>query len=71
MDYFSLTGTPAVHGDVAVAALDSELVELYRARPELGNDGSLRDSDETKKEEIINCVTILEISFLRKHDKEL
>lgn len=44
----SLTGTPAVQGDVAVAALDSELVELYRARPELGNEGSLRDSDETE-----------------------
>lgn len=28
-----LTGMPAVHGDDAVAALDSELVELYRARP--------------------------------------
>lgn len=43
----SLTGIPAVQGDVAVAALDRELVELYRARPELGNEGSLRDSDET------------------------
>ncbi len=47
----TLTGTPAVQGDVAVAALDSELVELYRARPELGNDGSLRDSDETEEYE--------------------
>lgn len=50
MSQTELTGTPAVHGDVAVAALDNELVELYRARPELGNDGSLRDSDETANE---------------------
>lgn len=38
-----------MQGDVAVAALDNELVELYRARPELGNEGSLRDSDETER----------------------
>lgn len=44
--FVKLTGTPA-QGDVAVAALDSELVELYRARPELDSEGSLRDSDET------------------------
>lgn len=40
-----LTGKPAVHGDDAVAALDKELVELYRARPELGSECS--DSDRT------------------------
>lgn len=57
----SLTGIPAVQGDVAVAALDSELVELYRARPELGNEGSLRDSDETEKKQITKH--ILNINF--------
>lgn len=42
---FILTGIPAAHGEDAVAALDSELVEPYRTR--LGNDCSLNDSDGT------------------------
>lgn len=37
------TGTPAVQGDDAVAALDKELVDPYRLR--LGNDVSLNVSD--------------------------
>lgn len=41
---------PAAHGDDAVAALDKELVELYRGRLVLGSDdGSLSDSDETEQ----------------------
>ena len=40
-----LTGTPAAHGEDAVAALDSELVEPYLTR--LGNECSLNDSDGT------------------------
>lgn len=40
-----LTGTPAAHGDDAVAALESELVEPYLTR--LGNECSLNDSDGT------------------------
>lgn len=42
----ALTGTPAAHGEDAVAALDSELVEPYLTR--LGNSCSLNDSDGTK-----------------------
>lgn len=49
MDVCIFTGIPAVHGDEAVAALDNELVELYRARPDTDIDGSLSVSDETEK----------------------
>lgn len=46
-----------MHGDDAVAALDNELVELYRARPELGSECS--DSDKTGisnlTKDISNC----------------
>lgn len=41
-----LTGTPAAHGDDAVAALDIELVEPYLTRPD--KDCSLNDSDGTE-----------------------
>lgn len=42
----TLTGTPAAHGDDAVAALDNELVEPYLTRPD--NDCSLKVSDGTE-----------------------
>lgn len=53
-----------MQGDVAVAALDSELVELYRARPELGNDGSLRDSDETNGKIIFLVILFHDLKIL-------
>lgn len=42
-----LTGMPAVHGDDAVAALDNELVDPYRTRPDAVKDGSLIVSERT------------------------
>lgn len=41
-----ITGIRAVHGDDAVAALDNELVDPYRVRPD--SDCSLSDSDVTE-----------------------
>lgn len=52
-----LTGTPAAHGDDAVAALDSELVEPYLTRPD--KDCSLNDSDGTE-----NIIKYSKINFI-------
>lgn len=42
---------PAVHGDEAVAALDNELVDPYRTRPDAVKDGSLMVSESTRQTE--------------------